>query len=158
MTRRHIVITEDDMARLRGLVRHGRMASRKDQAHLAELDTELDSAEVIPARDVMPDVVTMGSTVRVRDVDSGTRRTYRLVFPVEADIERSRISVLAPIGTALLGLRAGDEFESAAPGGTKRFQVEHVLFQPEAAGHAGLRRSGDDTMKEKSSMAHARAA
>jgi len=139
MTRRHIFITEDDMARLRELVRQGRMASRKDQKHLAELDQELDLAEVIEAGDVMPDVVTMHSTIRVRDVDSGTSKVYTLVFPVEADIEQSRLSVLAPIGTALLGFRKGDVFDWRTPGGTRRLQIEEVLFQPEAAGAGSLR-------------------
>jgi regulator of nucleoside diphosphate kinase len=138
-TRRHIFITEDDMARLRELVRQGRMASRKDQKHLAELDQELDLAEVIEAGDVMRDVVTMHSTVRVRDVDSGTSKVYTLVFPVEADIEQERISVLAPIGTALLGFRSGDVFDWRTPGGTRRLQIEEVLFQPEAAGVGSLR-------------------
>ena len=138
-TRRHIFITEDDMARLRELVRQGRMASRKDQKHLAELDEELDLAEVIEAGDVMPDVVTMHSTVRVRDVDSDTSKVYTLVFPVEADIDQERISVLAPIGTALLGFRSGDVFNWRTPGGTRRLQIEEVLFQPEAAGVGSLR-------------------
>lgn len=137
-TRRHIFITEDDMARLRELVRQGRMASRKDQKHLAELDQELDLAEVIEAGDVTPDVVTMHSTVRVRDVDSGASRVYTLVFPVEADIDQERISVLAPIGTALLGYRSGDVFDWRTPGGTRRLQIEEVLFQPEAAGVGSL--------------------
>jgi regulator of nucleoside diphosphate kinase len=136
MTRRRIFITEDDMARLRELVRQGRMAAHKDRDHLTELDGELDRAEVIGAGEVMPDVVTMHSTVRVRDVDSGTSMVYTLVFPVEADIEQERISVLAPIGTALLGFRTGDIFEWKTPGGTRRLQIEEVLFQPEAAGVA----------------------
>ena len=87
----------------------------------------------------MPDVVTMHSTVRVRDVDSGTSMVYTLVFPVEADIEQQRISVLAPIGTALLGFRTADIFEWKTPGGTRRLQIEEVLLQPEAAGVGGLR-------------------
>lgn len=137
-TRRRIVITEDDMARLRELVRQGRMAARRDRSHLAELDQELDRAEVIAAGEVMPDVVTMHSTVRVRDVDSGSSIVYTLVFPVEADIAQQRISVLAPIGTALLGFRTGDVFAWRTPGGTRRLQIEEVLFQPEAAGVGGL--------------------
>jgi regulator of nucleoside diphosphate kinase len=139
MTRRRILITEDDMARLRELVRQGRMAAHKDRNHLAELDQELDRAEVIAAGEVMPDVVTMHSTVRVRDVDSGRSMVYTLVFPVDADIGQQRISVLAPIGTALLGFRTGDVFERRTPGGTRRLQIEEVLFQPEAAGVGGLR-------------------
>jgi regulator of nucleoside diphosphate kinase len=131
---RHIVITRDDMARLRELVRQGRKAWRRDQEHLVELDQELDRAEIIDAEDLSPDVVTMHSTVRVRDLDTGASRVYTLVFPVNADIEKKRISVLAPIGTALIGYRAGDHVEWLTPGGAKRFQVEEVLFQPEAAG------------------------
>jgi len=137
MTRRRIFITDDDMDRLRDLVRRGRMASRRDQDHLEELDRELDRAEVVATGEVLPDVVTMHSTVRVRDLDSGKRTEYTIVFPVDADIENKRISVLAPIGTALIGYRAGDMIEWATPGGTRRLQIEEVLFQPEAAATAG---------------------
>jgi len=133
---RQIVVTRDDMARLRELVRQGRKASRRDQSHLAELDQELDRAEIIDASDLSADVVTMHSTVRVRDLDAGTSVVYTLVFPVDADIERKRISVLAPIGMALIGYRAGDNVEWVTPGGRKRLEIEEVLFQPEAAGSA----------------------
>lgn len=119
MTRRRILITDEDMARLRELVRHSRKTSRKDQNHLEELHAELDSAEVV-----------------TRDLDSGKRAEYTLVFPTDADIERSRISVLAPIGTALIGYSAGDIVEWVTPGGTRRLEIESVLFQPEAAGDA----------------------
>jgi len=132
-TRRRIFITDDDMARLKDLVRRGRLAARRDQAHLEELEEELDRAEVVAAEDVSPDVVTMHSTVRVSDLDSGRSMVYTLVFPGEADIERQRISVLAPIGTALIGYGVGDRLEWATPGGTRRLRIEDVLFQPEAA-------------------------
>ena len=134
MARRRILITEEDMARLRELVRHGRKTSRKDQNHLEELREELDHAEVVASGDVPSDVVTMHSTLRVRDLDNGKRAVYTIVFPTDADIERNRISVLAPIGTALIGYRAGDLVEWATPGGVRRLQIERVLFQPEAAG------------------------
>ena len=136
MGQRQIVVTRDDMARLRELVRQGRKASRRDQGHLAELDQELGRAEIIDANDLSADVVTMHSTVRVRDLDAGTSAVYTLVFPVDADIERKRISVLAPIGTALIGYRAGDNVEWMTPGGPKHLEIEEVLFQPEAAGSA----------------------
>jgi regulator of nucleoside diphosphate kinase len=134
MTRRRIFITDDDMARLRDLVRRGRMASRRDWDHLEELHRELDRAEVVATGEVLSDVVTMHSTLRVRDLDSGKSVVYTIVFPVDADIEKKRISVLAPIGTALIGYRAGDIVEWATPGGTRRLQIEEVLFQPEAVG------------------------
>jgi regulator of nucleoside diphosphate kinase len=139
MGQRRIVITQDDMARLKNLVREGRKASRRDQDHLAELDRELDRAEMVDAGDLSPHVVTMHSTVRVRDLDSDRSVVYTLVFPADADIDNKRISVLAPIGTALIGYRAGDTVEWTTPGGTKRLQIEEVLFQPEAAASAAQR-------------------
>ena len=132
--RRGIVITQDDMARLTELVRQGRTeALRRDHDHLAELETELGRAEVVATEDAPADVVTVGSTVRVRDVDTGARLVYTVVFPHEADLSARRISVLAPVGTALIGYRAGDVIEWRTPGGIRRLQLEAVLFQPEAA-------------------------
>jgi regulator of nucleoside diphosphate kinase len=132
--RRRIFITEQDMGRLTELVRQWRRAARRDRGHLAELDEQLAGAEVVGAADVSADVVTMDSTVRVRDLDRGTSAVYTIVSPVDADIENNRMSVLAPLGTALIGYRAGDLVEWTSPGGTKRLQIEEVLFQPEAAG------------------------
>src|SRR5688572_30214570 len=134
ITRRRILITEEDMARLPALVQQGRTAASRDADHLAGLDQELARAEVVASGEVSADVVTMHSTVRVRELDGGTSAVYTIVFPVDADLARNRISVLAPIGTALIGYRAGDLIEWATPGGTKRLQIEEVLFQPEAAG------------------------
>jgi regulator of nucleoside diphosphate kinase len=133
MTRRQILITENDMARLRELVSRGRVALRRDQDHVEELEGELEHAEVVAAEDVPPDAVTMHSTVSVRDLDTDARAIYTIVFPAEADIATNRISVLAPVGTALIGYRAGDVIEWATPGGTRRLRIEAVLFQPEAA-------------------------
>jgi len=139
MTRRRVFITDEDMARLREPVRRGRMTLRLDQDHLEELQRELDRAEVVETGEVLSDVVTMHSTLQVRDLDSDRSVVYTIVFPVDADIEKKRISVLAPIGTALIGYRAGDIVEWATPGGTRRLQIEKVLFQPEAARGADAR-------------------
>jgi regulator of nucleoside diphosphate kinase len=109
------------------------MALRRDQGHVEELERELEQAEVVAAEDVPPDAVTMHSTVSVRDLDTDARAIYTIVFPAEADIATNRISVLAPVGTALIGYRTGDVIEWATPGGTRRLRIEAVLFQPEAA-------------------------
>jgi regulator of nucleoside diphosphate kinase len=132
MTDRRIVITEDDMARLEHLFRGTGGARRRDQAHVEDLERELDRAEVVPGADVPPDVVTMHSTARIRDLDTGARAVYTIVFPHEADAAQRRISILAPIGTALIGYRVGDVVEWSTPGGERRLLVEAVLFQPEA--------------------------
>lgn len=147
ITRRRILITEEDMMRLRELVRQGRTTARRDADHLAGLDQELAQAEVIASGDVSADVVTMHSTVRVRDLDKGTSAVYTIVFPVDADLGRNRISVLAPVGTALIGYRAGDLVEWATPGGAKRLRIEEVLFQPEAAADGVLAGTTTEAMR-----------
>ena len=83
-------------------------------------------------------VVTMHSKASVRGLRADESEIYTLVFPDDADINAGKLSVLAPLGTALLGARAGQVVEFAAPGGTRRLRVEKVLYQPEAAGHLHL--------------------
>ena len=128
-TDRALVITEADHDRLSHLV--GR------QQHRFTLAAELSRGKVVPASDVPRDVVTMHSRVRVRhvgDADGDGPETYTLVYPEEADFSAGKLSVLAPMGTALLGARAGQEVEFEAPAGTRRVKVLKVLYQPEAAG------------------------
>jgi len=78
--------------------------------------------------------VTMNSEVAVRDMDSNEEMTFAVVFPSDADVNRQRISILAPMGTAVLGYRVGDTIEWKVPGRRRRLKIERVLFQPEAAG------------------------
>lgn len=135
MKERTIVITARDMARLRGLLDSVRRFDSRDHRHLAELEDELGRAEVIPGR-APAHVVTMNSEVTVRHLDEGRTVTYKLVFPKDADVARNRLSVLAPLGTALLGYRAGDLLEWVMPGGVRRFRVEHVGHAPDYAAEA----------------------
>jgi len=81
-----------------------------------------------------PDVITMNSKVRVRDMQTREESEYTLVFPHAADIKQGKISVLAPIGTALLGYKTGDVIRWEVPAGTRVLKVLSVLYQPEAAG------------------------
>lgn len=131
---RVIYITEADMKRLRPLI-EGLKNSRDD---LRGLQAELENARVVAPATVPPDVVTMNSKVRLSDLETHEEIVYTLVFPDQANIEQGKISVLAPVGTAMLGHRVGDEFEWAVPAGFVRFRVEAVLYQPEAAGHYHL--------------------
>jgi regulator of nucleoside diphosphate kinase len=75
----------------------------------------------------------MNSEVRLKDLDSGDVTVYRLVFPSQTRTENS-ISVLAPVGTAMLGYRVGDVIEWRVPKGVRRLKVLEVIYQPEAAG------------------------
>lgn len=131
---RVIYITEADMRRLRPLI-EGMKKSRDD---LRGLQAELEHARVVAPAAVPPDVITMNSKARLRDLDTAEEMIFTLVFPGNADIEHDKISVVAPIGTAMLGHRVGDEFSWEVPAGAVRLRVEEVLYQPEAAGHYHL--------------------
>lgn len=127
---RVIYITQQDMKRLRPLI-EGVKNSRDD---LRGLQAELEHARVVTPAEVPADVITMNSKARLRDLDTSEEMIFTLAFPGNASIEHDRISVLAPIGTAMLGHRVGDEFQWEVPAGAVRLRVEEVLYQPEAAG------------------------
>ena len=109
-------------ARLSELSRHNPRAAASWQ----ELREELARANLVVPQLVPADVVRLGSTFAVRDLESGDLDTFTLVWPEQADIERARISVLAPLGTAVLGYAAGDEITWRMPGGPRRFRLESV--------------------------------
>ena len=131
---RTIYITQLDMNRLRSLI-ESMKSSRED---LKTLGAELDQARVVPPSEIPPDVITMNSKAQVRDLEDNELMTYTLVFPGRADVDEGLISVLAPVGTAMLGHSVGDEFEWHVPAGPIRLRVENVLYQPEAAGNYTL--------------------
>jgi regulator of nucleoside diphosphate kinase len=92
------------------------------------LEAELDRADVMRAAELPDDVVTMHSRVRYLDETTGERRSVTLVYPDEADVERGRISVLAPVGSALLGLSTGQTIDWEFPhGARRRLRVEDVF-------------------------------
>lgn len=125
-----IVVTSTDMERLRTLID----TTSGDQAET--LDAELLRAEVVEPSEVAPDVVTMNSRVQYRDEDTQELREVTLSYPQDASLEQGRVSVLAPVGGALLGLSVGQEIEWEQPGGKhKRLRIMSVTYQPQAAGH-----------------------
>lgn len=132
-SRNELLITEADFDRLRHLVESPRF--RVTHAMLIPTLREgLERCRVVEPGRVPKGVVTMHSKVSVRDLKADEPETYTLVFPDDADINAGKLSVLAPLGTALLGARAGQVVEFAAPGGTRRLKVEKILYQPEASG------------------------
>lgn len=127
-----IVITKADFDRLYQLVERRRESSSPDSQYLENLEQELDQAEIVDPSAIPHDVVTMNSEVRLKDLDSGEMKSYKLVFP-RVNMPENGVSVLAPIGTALLGYRAGDVIEWKVPKGIRRLQILEVTYQPEAA-------------------------
>ncbi len=134
--RDYIYITDADSERLRRLIAGLRDSNGAKHEHLEVLEQELDRAEVVAPDAIPPDVVTMNSEVRLEDLDSGEVQRYRLVFPNQFRSDNS-VSVLAPIGTAMLGYRVGDVIEWRVPKGMRRLKVLEVVYQPEAAGASG---------------------
>ncbi|HJY36454.1 MAG TPA: nucleoside diphosphate kinase regulator [Steroidobacteraceae bacterium] len=121
-----IVMSRQDANRLRSLVAAERARRGQSREHLADLEHELDRARVVEGELLPGDRVAVNSAVRVRDLDSGVAHGYTLVWPSQADAAKRRISVLAPMGTALLGCRAGDRVEWQMPGGLVRLLIEEV--------------------------------
>ena len=129
MKNNSIVVTDTDMDRLSRLVRASRLSLLRDRPQLDLLQQVLDSAEVWPSERVPKGVVRVHSRARIRDFDTRQQEAYVLVLPDEADASRGFISVLAPLGMALLGHRKGDVIQAKAPGGTRRLRVQRVWQQ-----------------------------
>jgi regulator of nucleoside diphosphate kinase len=124
-----IVVTDTDMDRLSRLVRASRLSLLRDRPQLDLLQQVLDSAEVWPSERVPKGVVRVHSRARIRDFDTRQQEAYVLVLPDEADASRGFISVLAPLGMALLGHRKGDVIQAKVPGGTRRLRIQLVSQQ-----------------------------
>lgn len=119
-----LIITEPDLALLRELLPHD------------DLQRELERAIVVAPDAVPREVVTLHSRVLYVEESTGARRLVTIVCPIEADAGKGRVSVLAPVGAALIGLSVGQAIEWDFPDGTRRrLRVEDVSYQPESAGN-----------------------
>ncbi|HSN74674.1 MAG TPA: nucleoside diphosphate kinase regulator [Anaerolineae bacterium] len=134
MSNKPIHITQFDLHRLQQLLEDASRTNFRGREDLAGLQAELARAEIVAPETVSHNVITMNSTVVLLDLETRDEETYTLVFPETADIAAGRISVLAPIGTAMLGYEVGDTFEWVVPAGKRHLQIKEILYQPEAAG------------------------
>lgn len=99
----------------------------------------IDLARVVPAERVGTDVVTMNSRVVLQDRHNGDAREITIVYPPQADAQHGRVSVLSPVGCAVLGASVGDELQLELPHGRKQqLRVTEIRYQPEAAGNFDL--------------------
>ncbi len=134
MQERHIFVTAADREKLIDLL----ATASPGRNDLKSLEAELQRAKIVEAREVPKTVVTMNTRLRFADLGDNTRTEVTLVFPVDANIDEGKISVLSPIGTALLGYAQGDTIAWSVPAGTRRIKIEKILYQPEAAGDLHL--------------------
>ena len=134
-----IYITQTDRERLEALIEFVRGSNDREHfAYVNRLEEELEEAEIIASEDVTPDVVTMRSKVKLKDLDTGEENVYSIVFPNEANFDEGKISILAPLATALLGYKRGDTVEVEAVARRRRLKIEDILYQPESAGDYNL--------------------
>jgi regulator of nucleoside diphosphate kinase len=138
MSGKSIHITAFDLERLRKLILDAQSTEYRKSEYIEKLKAELDRAIIVKPQEVPPTVVTMNSTIALVDLDTNEEETYTLVFPEDADISKGKISILAPIGTAMLGYEIGDVFEWDVPAGKRRLRVERIIYQPEASGNFDL--------------------
>jgi regulator of nucleoside diphosphate kinase len=135
--RNPIHITSHDKRLLEELLAETEALRPESRSDLKALAEELKRATVVEPDKVPHDVITMQSRAELVDLDTGETVTYTLVFPSRANIEAGNISVLAPVGAAMLGYRVNDEFEWQVPDGVRRMRVKQIHYQPEANAMSG---------------------
>jgi regulator of nucleoside diphosphate kinase len=139
MSNIRIWLTEHDYTRLKHLLADLARQSRGMQAGVATLEDILDSARIVNPAGIPETVVTMNSRVLFEDVLTRERGTVTVVYPADSDPAAGRISVLSPVGAALIGETEGSEVALPLPyGKTRRIRIMDVLYQPEAQGEFAL--------------------
>ena len=132
-------LTDQDYKRLKDVLDLQVRQSRTLASELQSLENLLDLARIVRSEEVPQNVVTMNSRVVFRDLGTGSEGTVTITYPAEADPSSGRISVLSPVGTALVGATEGQEIELPLPHGNRRsIRIESVVYQPEAEGHFAL--------------------
>jgi regulator of nucleoside diphosphate kinase len=128
----NITISSADRDRLLKLTNSVRLDRRFAPELVASLEGELARANIVASDELPPDIVAMNSTVWFRDLDNDEIECFTLVYPHDADVDNDRISILAPIGMALLGYRVRDIVEWCVPQGTRRLEIVKVLQETPA--------------------------
>lgn len=129
-----IIVTQLDYERLSTLIENMRGNKNIDQIYIRYLNMELQRAQKVDSSVITPDFVTMNSVINVKFTETDKSMDLRLVYPQKADFSKGLISVLSPLGCALLGYKEGDIVEFKAPKGIQTVKIEKVIFQPEANG------------------------
>lgn len=132
MNKPNIIINELDAERLDKLLEQPAYA---DSAIAAALNDELDRADILAPEDIPANVVTMNSRIRFIDLSNEKESIRTLVYPASLKDSAEQLSVMAPMGAALLGLSVGTEISWEMPNGdSARIKVLEIIYQPEAAG------------------------
>ena len=128
-----IIVTAPDHAELSSVIAVTGKLSGRVRWELRLLENELKRARIVAPKDVPFDVITLNTRAELLDLESGERMEFTLVLPRDEKINDGKISVLAPLGTAMRGYRVGDEFDWHIPHALRRLKVIKLHFQPEAS-------------------------
>jgi regulator of nucleoside diphosphate kinase len=137
MRKKKILITRPDLEKIRKLledIEKNERCDREKRSLLFDLRFKLSCATIVSPTDIPSTFITMHSKVQYINLDNGKISTYFIVYPEEANIDLGKLSVLTPIGTALIGYSAGDIIECKVPAGLSYLKVLEVKYQPEAMG------------------------
>jgi len=130
---KEIIVTTRDHAELSSVIAVTGKVSHRVKWELRLLENELNRARIVAPEEVPPDVITINTRAEFLDLETGERMEFTVVLPIDANTNDGKISVLAPLGTAMLGYRVGDEFVWHVPHGLRRLKVIKLHFQPEAS-------------------------
>ena len=136
MDKSTIYLTDKDYNRLLQVVQTQRQ--KNGLFVVAALSQELKRAKVVPPTEIPADVITMNSRVRLKEMKSAAELDIDIVYPKDADVGKRKVSVLAPVGTAVLGCKVGDEVKWPVAQGMVTYKVQELIYQPEAAGDFNL--------------------
>lgn len=129
-----IKVTELDYARIKKAIIMARERYHADVTNLDNLAFEINRAEKINSEKIPPKVVTMNSEVRLLNEDTKKEILVKLVYPNEANFKKGLVSILSPLGTALLGYEVGDQVLFEAPKGQVTMTIKEITYQPESQG------------------------
>lgn len=127
MRLRPMTLTIDDYSRLRSLAMSKVARIFSDPTLLRDLHQELNRARLVEPEDLPEDVIRINSTITLRDLGTRALETYTLVEPTRADIANCRLSILSPVGVAVLGCRTGDDIHWPVASGWRRMKIEKVV-------------------------------
>lgn len=121
-----IYISSGDHRILSRIVNELLLSGEKVPSSIHKLRDELNRAEILNASEISPKTVVLNALVKLRDLETDELEEWILTLPNDANSDQKRISVLAPVGTAILGFSVGDEIEWEMPNGTRTLKIEHV--------------------------------
>ncbi len=129
-----IRITVLDYIRLNKLVASSRKMKNIDLKNLEALEREISRAEKVESMRIAPEFITMNSVVQVMDEKTNKTWTIKIVYPDEADFKKGNVSILSPLGIALIGNKVGNTVQFDAPSGIVTISIQQIDYQPEASG------------------------